>query len=123
MSRGFNPGKYRQRIAFESATQAQNATSGAITLSWAAVQLNSNDSLASVPAECLTGPAREQRASGTTEVPTSLRVTCRWFPGLDSAWRIVWLGKAYDIKSIETDETGRREYRIDCSGGTGDGAA
>jgi hypothetical protein len=35
--------------------------------------------------------------------------------------RILWDGNIYNIKSIETDLSGRQEYRLRCSAGNNDG--
>lgn len=59
--------------------------------------------------------------SGAPQAAATLRVACRWFPGLLATDRIVWQSIAYDIAGIETDATGRREYRITCTGGLNDG--
>lgn len=70
--------------------------------------------LDSVPAEVMTGPGREMHAAGTKLAETAARINMRWFPGLSPAMRILWDGHTFDILSIETDLTARREYRLRC---------
>jgi SPP1 family predicted phage head-tail adaptor len=90
-------------------------------LTWATVWLDSNTELDSVPAEVLTGPGREFIQSSAKQAETTARINFRWFPGLLPTMRILWDGKVYDITSIETDATARREYRLRCKDGLSDG--
>lgn len=112
--------RLRHRVAFESPTVTQDQYGGE-SIEWVTASLDSNTLLSSVPAECLTGPGREAIQSNSKYAEDDLRVNCRWFPGLDYDWRIVWEGKNYDITSIETDVSGRREYRLRCKAGLTDG--
>jgi SPP1 family predicted phage head-tail adaptor len=73
------------------------------------------------PAECLTGPGREFIAADAKQAETTLRVTIRWRPGVHEAMRLRWDGRVYDIQSIETDATARRELWLRCSGGVSNG--
>lgn len=77
---------------------------------------------ASVPAEVLTGPGREFNAADAKQAETTARVTVRWFPGLLPSMRIIWEGQAFDILSIETDVTARKECRLRLKQGVNDGA-
>ncbi|HKK31096.1 MAG TPA: phage head closure protein [Alphaproteobacteria bacterium] len=120
--RGVNPGKYRHRIQIQEAVDAQDPTTGVITRTWATVSLDSDTPLDSVPARALTGQGRETHAAGTKLAETEARFEFRWFAGLTEAMRIVWDGRVYDILSIDTDETARREYRVRCKGGLTDGS-
>lgn len=74
-----------------------------------------------VPAEVLTGPGREFNAADAKQAETTDRINIRWFPGLTPAMRVVWEGKKFDILSIETDVTARKEYRLRCKEGASDG--
>lgn len=74
-----------------------------------------------IPAEVLTGPGREFRAADAKQSETSARITLRWFPGLLADMRILWDGHVYDIQSLETDRTGRKEWRLRCVDGVSDG--
>lgn len=73
--------------------------------------------LNSVHAVVFTGEGREPIADNAKQAQISLRVKIRWFPGLQQNWRLIWDGRIYDIYSIETDATARREYRLRCTGG------
>lgn len=115
------PGKYRHRISVERKVETQDPTTGEVSHTWEPLTLSSDVTTAAVPAQCLTGPGREARLSGAPQAAATLRVTCRWFPGLLQTDRVVWQSVAYDIAGIETDATGRREYRITCTGGLNDG--
>lgn len=120
--RGVNPGKYRHRVGIQEPVDAQDATTGVITRTWATVSLDSDTPLDSVPASVMTGPGRELHAAGTKLAETSARISLRWFAGLTEAMRIVWDGRVFDILSIETDETARREYRLRVKDGLTDGS-
>ena len=109
--------RYRHRIEFQHKVSVQNPNTGAITYSWQAISAL----LSSVPAEVLTGPGREFIAADAKQAETTARINCRWFPDLSPEWRVLWDGKVFDITSIETDATARREYRIRCKDGVSDG--
>ena len=113
--------RLRHRIAFEELFESQDPNTGATVNVWQTVYLDFLTPLDSVPAEVLTGPGREFRESGTTQSETTARINLRWFPGLSPKWRILWDGKIYNIASIETDATGRREYWLRCTDGVSDG--
>lgn len=113
--------RYRHRIAFQSREEVFDSETGDNTFEWDAVFLDSDTPLDSVPAEVLTGPGREFNAADAKQAETTARINLRWFPGLQPTWRILWDGKVYDITSIETDATARREYRLRCKDGVNDG--
>lgn len=108
--------RLRHRVTLQEQEQSQDPVTGEITVTWATV-----DGMSSVPAEVLTGPGREFQASGAVQAETAARINLRWFPDLDASWRILHDGKTYNIGSIETDRTGRREYRLRCTAGVNDG--
>lgn len=112
-----NSARLRQRIAFQAKVQSQDPTTGEITHTWQDVA-----GYADVPAEVLTGPGREPIVAAQKTAETTARINCRWFPGLDPAWRILWDGRVYDITSAETDASGRREWRLKCTDGLTDGS-
>lgn len=114
--------RYRHRVEFQEQFEEQDSETGAITRDWDTVYLDSDTPLDSVPAEVLTGPGREFNAADAKQAETSARINLRWFPGLLPSWRLLWDGKTYDILSIETDATARREYRLRCKEGVTDGA-
>jgi SPP1 family predicted phage head-tail adaptor len=113
--------RYRHRVEFQRKTETQDMDTGAISHEWATVYLDSDTPLDSVPAEVLTGPGREFNAADAKQAETTARIQCRWFPGLLPTWRLIWDSKTYDILSIETDATARREYRMRCREGVSDG--
>jgi len=109
--------RLRQRITMQSQEQTQDSETGEVTIEWV-------DEYENVPAEVLTGAGREFRDAGTTQSETTARITIRWFD-VDRvamyAWRILWDGRIYNIQSVETDVTARREWRIRCIDGLTDG--
>lgn len=115
--------QYRHRISFEmQGGESQDSNTGDIERGWEPAVSEEGVTLTNVPAEVLTGPGREFRAADVKHAETSARINIRWFPGLQPDWRILWDGKVYDITSIETDITARREYRLQCQDGVNDGA-
>lgn len=71
--------------------------------------------LEDVPAEVLTGPGKEWVGSGAPQSETSARINLRWFPANErdmAAWIVLWDGRVYNIQSVETDATARREWRL-----------
>lgn len=113
--------RLRHRIEFQELVEDQDSETGAVVQSWQTAYMDSDTPLDSVPAEVLTGPGREFRNSGTTQAESTARINCRWFPGLLPTWRILWDGRIYNIQSIETDATARREWRLRCIDGVNDG--
>lgn len=107
--------RLRHRVTIQRPVDTQDAQTGQITRTWATVQ-------AGLPAEVLTGPGREMHSAGTKLAETAARINTRWFPGLSHEMRLLWDGKVFDIISIETDLTGRREYRLRCKDGLTDGS-
>lgn len=114
--------RYRHRVEFQEKVSTQNPNTGAITYRWETVWLDSDTPLNSVSAEVLTGPGREFYAADAKQAETTARINCRWFPGLSPEWRVLWDGRVYDITSIETDATARREWRMRCRDGVSDGS-
>jgi SPP1 family predicted phage head-tail adaptor len=113
--------RLRHRVAVQEQFEYQNSSTGAVSIVWENVSLDSNTELDSVPAEVLTGAGKEMIEGDARQGETSARINMRWFPGLTQAMRILWDGKVYNIKSIETDATARREYRLRCTAGVNDG--
>lgn len=109
--------RLRQRITLQSQEQSQDSETGDVVITWV-------DEYTNVPAEVLTGAGREFRDANTTQSETTARITIRWFD-VDRiamyAWRILWDGRVYNIYSVETDITARREWRIRCTDGVNDG--
>lgn len=113
--------RYRHRVTIQKKVEAQDSETGDVSWTWETVEINGLP-LSGVPAEVLTGPGREFNAADAKQAETTARINMRWFSGLSPEWRIVWDGRSYDIISIETDRTGRREYRLRCKDGVTDGA-
>lgn len=114
--------RYRHRIGIEQKVQVQDPVTLDIDHSWQTVALDSDHDLDAVPAEVLLGPGREFNGADAKQAETTARIAFRWFPGLTQAMRITWEGRVFDILSIETDATARREYRVRCKDGVTDGA-
>lgn len=113
--------RYRQRITFQEQVVHIDSNDGSEEVAWITVVLESGEELEDVPAEVLTGAGREFNASGAVQGEVAARIACRWFPGINQAWRILWQDEVYNIGSFETDRTDRREYRIRCTGRVNDG--
>lgn len=107
--------RLRQRITFQVRTQEFTSYGEGVGYVW-------TNYLADVPAEVLTGPGREFQAAGTKQSETTARIALRWFSGLLPTMRVLWDGRVYDIQSMETDATGRKEWRLRCADGVNDGA-
>ena len=112
--------RLRHRVEFQEQVTTRDSE-GRATVSWETVMLDSETPLDSVPAEVLTGPGREFIESGQKQGTTAARINVRWFPGLLSSWRVLWDGRVYNIETVETDITARREWRMRCSEGVNDG--
>jgi SPP1 family predicted phage head-tail adaptor len=113
--------RLRHRVAIQEQVETQNSNTGAMTITWENVMLNSDVVLSTVPAEVLTGAGREMVQGGAVQGEVTARINMRWFPGLTQAMRVLWDGNVFNIKSIETDLTGRQEYRLKCVAGLNDG--
>ena len=113
--------RLRHRVAIQEQVETQDSNTGAMSIAWENVMLDSDTELSAVPAEVLTGAGREMIEGGAVQGEIAARINLRWFPGLTQAMRIVWDGKVFNIHSIETDLTGRQEYRLKCTAGVNDG--
>ncbi|MDP2141284.1 MAG: phage head closure protein [Gammaproteobacteria bacterium] len=117
-------GRLRHRVEIQWPLEIQSQTSGGFSTAWATVFLDSNTPLEAVPAEVLTGPGKEMVAAGAIQAETTARINLRWFDVDIQAfykWRILWDGRVFNIRSIETDVTGRQEWRLRCEDGVNDG--
>lgn len=115
------PGKYRHRVEIQHQVRTRDPVDGAVIVAWQTFVLPSGTPCNGVPAEVLTGPGRELIAANAQQAETTARIAMRWFPDLTAAMRILWDGRVYNIKSLETDSTGRREWRLPCTDGVNDG--
>jgi len=102
--------RYRHVIDIDRPVSVQDDVTGDITISWSRCYY-------SVPASVLTGPGREHVVSGAELPDVDARIATRWFDGLEPTMRIVFESVIYEIISIDTDATGRGEYRIGCKRG------
>ena len=113
--------RLRHRVTIQEIVEAQNSTTGAVTRTWQNVWLDSNTELSNIPAEVLTGAGREMVQSESKQGEITARINMRWFPDLTQKMRILWDNQIFNIESIETDVTARREYRLKCTAGVNDG--
>ena len=113
--------RLRHRVAIQEQVETQDSNTGAMSIAWENLMLDSDTELNAVPAEVLTGAGREMIEGAAVQGEIAARINMRWFPGLTQAMRIVWDTKVFNIKSIETDLTGRQEYRLKCTAGVNDG--
>jgi SPP1 family predicted phage head-tail adaptor len=107
--------RYRHRVDIEEKVEEQDSETGALIYEWV-------EFMGSVPAEVLTGPGREPHQADTKLAETTARINMPWFAGLLPTMRILWDGKVFDIVSIETDATARRQYRVRVKDGMTDGS-
>lgn len=116
--------RLRHRVQIEKPIRAQNLQTGEITTEWVDAQTTEGKSLGNMPAEVLTGAGKESSESATTMPNLPARINLRWFPAdviEMHEWRIIWNGLVYNISSVETDITGKREWRIRCYAGLNEG--
>ena len=119
--------RLRHRVTFQKEVAPQVDENGYIVSGsggWQTVVLTDGTTLKDVPAEVLTGPGREFQGGAATQTETSARINLRWFPASErdmAAWRILWDHRIYNIQSVETDATARREWRLRVVDGPSDG--
>ena len=119
--------RLRHRITFQSKGEPQRDENGYLipgSGGWQTVTLADGTKLEDVPAEVLTGPGREFHGGAATQAEASARINLRWFPANDrdmAAWRVLWDGRIYNITSVETDITARREWRLRVIDGPSEG--
>ena len=112
--------RLRHRVTIQERVETQDEDTGAIEVVWQDATLGGVEML-DVPAEVLTGAGREFNNSASIQGEIAARINMRWFPGLTQKMRILWDGNTYNISSIETDLTARREYRLKCTAGVNEG--
>jgi SPP1 family predicted phage head-tail adaptor len=106
--------KLRHRVTFQSPTQAQDPSTGAVTVTWA-------DWLANEPAEVVPISGKEFIQSGATQAGVDTRMTVRWRSGVEPTMRIVFDGQNYNIHAVLPDPMNRRWLTIMCQRGVNDG--
>ena len=114
--------RYRHRIEIQERIEVQDSETLETSWTWETFALDSDTECDAVPAEVLTGPGRELNAGDAKQGEIAARINLPWFPGLTQAMRVLWDGKVFDIASIETDATARREYRLTCKAGVNNGS-
>lgn len=119
--------RLRHRVTFQRHSEGERNEDGFLvpgTAGWQTVVLADGTRLEDVPAEVLTGPGREFQGGAATQAETTARINLRWFPASDhdmAAWRVLWDGRIYNITSVETDITARREWRLRVVDGPSEG--
>jgi len=119
--------RLRHRVTFQRLTDpVRNENGYPVPGSggWQTVVLGDGARLENVPAEVLTGPGREFQGGAATQAETSARINLRWFPAIErdmAAWRVLWDGRIYNITSVDTDATARREWRLRVVDGPSEG--
>lgn len=106
--------RLRHRITIQKQVTVQDQGTGAVSLQWVDVYTD-------MAAECLTGAGREVVTADAVQAPTDARINFRWVPDIDQSMRVVWDGANYNITGMDTDRTGRREWRLKCQKGLTDG--
>ena len=99
-----DPGKLRERVTVQQATQTRNSLGEAV-LSWADWQ--------TVWASVDGVSAREALAAGQQDVTITHRVRMRYLNGLTQNMRISWGGRTLDIVSI-LEHNNRSEHELIC---------
>lgn len=99
--------KLRHRITLQSQVQAQDPTTGEVTVTWA-------DAVADEPAEVVPLSGREFIQSNATQAGVDTRMTIRWRPGIEPAMRTVFDGRNYNIHAVLPDPTNRRWLTLMC---------
>lgn len=113
--------QYNHRVEIQEPVEAQDSDNGDVETTWQTYSLDSDHVLSSVPAEVLTGPGREFPGADTKQAEVDARIAMPWFPGLTQKMRVLWDGNVFDIVSIQTDASARREYRLTCKAGVNNG--
>lgn len=114
--------RLRHRVRIQYPVETQDPVTGEVLTSWSDVELSPGKP--DIPAEVLTGAGRELIAAGAKHGETDARINVRWFP---YTWnelykcRIVWQQQYFNVVSVETDVTGRQEYRFKCKAGVSNG--
>ena len=108
-------------VTFQRPTDVQNPATLDSTHGWEDVWLDSDTPLVDIAAEVFFGPGKEVQAAHGERYESVIRVNLRWFAGLKSNWRVLYDGEPFGIVKIEKDRTGRREWRLTCTGGVNAG--
>ena len=102
-------GRLRHRITIEQPTETQDATTGAVTVTWAPLWVN-------VPAEIVPRSGREFLAAQQMQAEVSTLITFRWRAGLDAKMRIRHGTRIYNPSAFLPDPEAGREYVVAACG-------
>lgn len=112
---GFEAGRLRHRVTFESRTEEQDPETGGLEPIWTA-------EFEDVPAAIEPISASEFIAAGALQSRIVARITVRYRPGLDATQRIVHGSRIYNIEGVLPDKDSGLEYvTIPCSQGVDEG--
>lgn len=103
------------RITLQSPTNAQDANTGEVTVTWA-------NSVADEPAEVVPVSGKEFLQSNATQAGVDTRMTIRWRSGIEPTMRVVFDGQNYNIHAVLPDPSNRRWLTLMCERGVNDGA-
>jgi SPP1 family predicted phage head-tail adaptor len=106
--------KLRHRVTLQSQVQAQNPTTGEITVTW-------QNHLADEPAEVVPLSGKEFIASGATQSGVDTRMTIRWRSGIDTTMRVVFDGQNYQLHAVLPDPSNRRWLTLMAQRGVNNG--
>ena len=115
-------GRLNQRVTLKELASVQDPATGAVTRDWVIAKALDGTELQDVPAEVLTGAGREPYLAGAYQSEITARINLRWFP-IDARVMQEWvidhdLGfgvvNRYTIFSVESDATGRVDWRLKC---------
>ena len=112
MSKGRRPiGKRRHRGILQSRVETRGDSGGYAT-TW------STEATVWISIEPLSGS--EYTAIQQTQNEASVRITMRYYSGLDETWRVVNGGRAYDIVAVLNDDDMNRDLTLMCLQGVKD---
>lgn len=96
--------RLRHRVTIEQVTETRDEWGGVVE-SWATFADK-------VPAEVVPLSGREFIAAQAERAGVTTRITIRYLPSVDEGMRIVFSGRAYNIKSALPDPTARRHLTL-----------
>lgn len=95
-------GKLRHRIQLQSRTETQDATTGAVVVTWA--------TQATVWASIEPLSAREFMQSAGTQAQVSARIVIRHRSDVDTSWRVLHGSSVYSVHGVLPDKDSGLEY-------------
>lgn len=114
--------RLNHRVTLKEYVESQDPVTGALQKGWFIAKSLDGLELKDVPAEVLTGAGREPYLAGAYQSEITARVTLRWFaadPRVIQKWMIEHdighgVVNRYSIQSVESDPTGRVDWRLKC---------